>query len=150
MTDFFGDVIHSYTRADAIADGTLVDVTTVDGGSRQAGLRWPVAVSAAAYADAVRWDGGENGNVSQSKPFTGNSTAGRLWDLMQVARHDALPRACRAVAEQESVPVRVDFRVLRIPAEGPTTRPTYAHLSLCLGPGDDGEPSVTILLPHES
>jgi type I site-specific restriction endonuclease len=36
MTDLFGEVIHSYTRADAIDDGYLVDVSDV---AREAGFR---------------------------------------------------------------------------------------------------------------
>jgi hypothetical protein len=35
------DVIHRYTRADAIRDGVLIDVTAV---AREAGLRYPVAI----------------------------------------------------------------------------------------------------------
>jgi hypothetical protein len=34
-----GDLIHRYTRAEAIADGVLVDVTAT---AREAGIRWPV------------------------------------------------------------------------------------------------------------
>lgn len=147
MTDLFGEVIHTYTRAQAIDDGVLVDVTDTEGGSREAGLRWPVAMSADAYNDAVRWDEGESGNVDPRKGGTGNSTTGRLWDVMTLARHLALPRACMIARAQGQA--RVDFRVLRIPADGATTRPTHTRLSLCLGPGDDGDPAVTIVLPHE-
>lgn len=147
MSDLFGEVIHSYTRAQAIADGALVDVTDADGGSREAGIRWPVAMSAAAYGDAVRWDVGEHGNVSPDKAATGNSTAGRLWDVVMLARTLALPRACQIASMQGEA--RVDFRVLRIPASGRGTTATYTRLSLCLGPGDDGDPAITIVLPHE-
>jgi hypothetical protein len=41
------DLIHAYTRAEAIADGVLVDVSAV---AREAGIRWPVALAAAARA----------------------------------------------------------------------------------------------------
>lgn len=147
MSDLFGEVIHTYTRAQAIADGTLIDVTSADAGAREVGIRWPVALSASAYADAVRWDEGEGGNVDPAKGCTGNSTAGRLWDVMSLARHLALGPACKVATVEGSA--RIDFRVLRIPAEGATTSPSHTRLSLCLGPGDDGEPVITIVLPHE-
>jgi len=45
-------VIDRYTRAQAIADGLLVDVSEA---ARKRGIRVPVAVSAAAWADACEW-----------------------------------------------------------------------------------------------
>jgi hypothetical protein len=44
------DLIHRYTRADAIRDGVLIDVSTV---AREAGIRYPVALIAAAWAKCV-------------------------------------------------------------------------------------------------
>jgi hypothetical protein len=38
-------LIHCYTRADAIRDGVLNDVSET---AREAGIRWPVALTAAA------------------------------------------------------------------------------------------------------
>jgi type I site-specific restriction endonuclease len=43
--EIFGEPIHSYTRADAFADGYLVDVTDT---AREAGFRFPVALTRAA------------------------------------------------------------------------------------------------------
>jgi hypothetical protein len=40
------DVIHSYSRAEAIRDGVLIDVTAV---AREAGFRYPVALTAAVW-----------------------------------------------------------------------------------------------------
>jgi hypothetical protein len=39
------DLIHRYTRADALRDGVLVDVSAT---AREAGFRWPVALTRAA------------------------------------------------------------------------------------------------------
>ena len=44
------DLIHRYTRADAIRDGVLIDVSET---AREAGIRWPVALTAAAWAQCV-------------------------------------------------------------------------------------------------
>jgi hypothetical protein len=41
-------VISSYTRAQAIADGELVDVSTI---AREAGFRFPTAITRALWAD---------------------------------------------------------------------------------------------------
>jgi hypothetical protein len=35
------DLIHTYTRADALRDGVLIDVSAT---TREAGIRWPVAL----------------------------------------------------------------------------------------------------------
>ena len=49
---FFGKVISVYTRAQALADGVLIDAGPM---AREAGFRWPVAITAAAWADCVTW-----------------------------------------------------------------------------------------------
>jgi Family of unknown function (DUF6573) len=41
------DLIHRYTRADALRDGVLIDVTQA---AQEAGFRWPVAMTVAAWA----------------------------------------------------------------------------------------------------
>jgi len=46
------DLIHSYTRAEALADGTLIDVSET---AREAGFRVPVALTRAAWFDCVAW-----------------------------------------------------------------------------------------------
>lgn len=40
ITEVFGEVIHSYTRAQAIADGVLVDISETAREADSAG-RWP-------------------------------------------------------------------------------------------------------------
>ena len=46
------DLIHSYSRAEAIADGVLVDVTKP---ASEAGFKVPVTITRAAWADCVEW-----------------------------------------------------------------------------------------------
>lgn len=143
MTDLFGEVIHAYTRADALRDGVLVDVTDAPGGSREAGLLWPVAMTAAAHAATVAW----GVNVDPAKPFTGNDETGRLWDVTMTLRMRVLPRACR-IAQQHGQ-ARVPFEVLCIPPQGRSVASVPTGLVLHLGPGDDGEPVITVMLPDE-
>jgi hypothetical protein len=68
------DVIHSYTRAGAIRDGVLLDVSAT---ANEAGFKYPVALTAAAWAKCVAVPPGV---LCQDE-------AGRLWDLLwQLAR----------------------------------------------------------------
>jgi hypothetical protein len=46
-SDFWGAALSVYRRADALADGVLIDVTDA---ARAAGLRLPTAMTCAAYA----------------------------------------------------------------------------------------------------
>ena len=52
LRELFGEVIYAYTRAEAIADGVLIDVTET---AKEVGFRLPVALTAAAWADCVAW-----------------------------------------------------------------------------------------------
>jgi hypothetical protein len=46
LEDLFGPVIHAYSRAEALEDGVLVDVTST---AREAGFRIPVALTRAVW-----------------------------------------------------------------------------------------------------
>lgn len=46
----YGDVIHQYSRAQAIEDGFLIDVTET---AREAGISFPTALSAAVWKCCV-------------------------------------------------------------------------------------------------
>lgn len=129
-TDLAGfEVISTYTRAQAIADGVLVDVTRT---AREAGYRVPVAMTAGAWADAVAWDEDNQGLQDPD---------GRLWDVLTLATHTA-----RRVGPGMS---RVAFGVLRVPNEPDAIDPVLTTLHLHMGPGDAGEPVLTVLLPLE-
>lgn len=57
MDDLFADadVISTYTRAEALADGELVDVTER---AKELGFRYPVALTRGAWAECVAWTRG--------------------------------------------------------------------------------------------
>jgi hypothetical protein len=119
------DVIHVYTRAQALADGVLIDVSVM---AREAGFKAPVALTAAVWADCVAWP---REHPIQDEP-------GRLWDVLTMARFEA-----RRHGNLQVLP----FRVLRVPPGG--SKPQLTQLTLHIGPGDQAEPVITILLPGE-
>ena len=129
---YFGEVISCYTRAQAIEDGVLVDAGPM---AQEAGFRWPVALTATAWMSCVAW----NETDSMSQVYQDQS--GRLWDVLYMAAH--------AVRRQTRARDTLLFRLYRVPRDGDARRPEITTLKLVIGPGDAGEPVVTILLPGE-
>ncbi|MCX5066712.1 hypothetical protein OOJ91_12560 [Micromonospora lupini] len=132
--DFWVDaeIIHAYTRAQALADGALVDAGPV---AREAGFRIPLALTQAAWADCVAWtdaDSERKGTVQDEK--------GRLWDVLTMAM-----LAARRAGDRQRVP----FELVRVPVAGRGVRPRLTTLAMVIGPGDEGEPVITIMLPEE-
>jgi hypothetical protein len=109
MSSTTDDVIHTYSRAQAVADGVLIGVP--DHLAREAGWRLPVAFTAAAWADVVSW----TPETEQRKPErTGQSATGRLCDVLWVAA---------TAARRHPTAQRIPFRVLRVPVDGPSASP---------------------------
>jgi len=117
-------VIFSYTRAQALADGVLVDVTDT---AREAGYRHPVALTHAVYESCVR--------VPQD--LAGQDEPGRLWDILWMLR------CAIAASRGES---ELAFKVL---VHNDESGPRPVCLKAVCGPGDDGEPVLTVMLPEE-
>jgi hypothetical protein len=139
MTELFGEPIYVYTRAEAITDGALIDVSEV---AAEAGFTIPVAVSAAAWADCVAWDEA----VEDRKPeFTAQDEAGRLWDVVGMCRFGLRRKAARG----ELTAGRYEFELLRVPPYGRGVRPRQVTLVADLGGGDAGEPVLTIMVVGE-
>lgn len=128
------EIISSYTRAQALADGELVDVTKT---AKEAGFNFPVAVTRAAWIDCVEWGEAEKAN----KPRALQDESGRLWDVVYMAYQAAR----RARAES-----RVEYCVHRVPTEGRGLKARPVSLIMHVGPGDSGEPVITIMQPLES
>lgn len=82
------DLIHVYTRENAPDDGVLVDVSDT---AREAGINWPVAPTAVAFARYVEVPPGV---MCQDE-------AGRLWDIVYM-----LSLALRAAARQRPLVAR--------------------------------------------
>ena len=138
----FGAPIHVYTRAQAIADGVLVDVSDT---ARDAGFRVPVALTRAVWMDCVAWSDKDANNRGPGRDqYLPQDESGRLWDLLWMAGLSAR-REARCSSPRERFP----FRLLRVPRRGGGLAPRAVTLHLHFGVGDDAEPVVTILQPDE-
>jgi hypothetical protein len=121
----FGEVIFSYTRAQAIADRALIDVTPT---AVEAGFRFPTAVTGDLMA-AVE-------TIPQQ--YSHEDIEGRLWDVLWMAS-----QAARRAKPGCS---RIAFEVI-LHIEG--TRRKYQALILDIRPGDTSEPVITIGFPAD-
>ena len=126
------NVIYCYTRAQAIADGVLHDVTET---AKECGFRIPVAVTDTIWSRWVEVD---------NRPElleVGQSTDARLRDLLMV-----LYMTIRRLPKDAKTD-RLDFKVrFLVDAEKETVE--EAVLTADCGPGDAGEPVITVLLPE--
>jgi hypothetical protein len=125
MTDV-SELIYAYTRAQAIADGMLIEVPPEL--AREAGIVVPTVLTAGAWHEAVDVPPHLKGIQDVN---------GRLWDVLTMLRI--------AIGRSRDEDERVDFQVLVYDGARHKTVELYA-LS---GPGDDGEHVITVLLPGE-
>ena len=138
------EIIHAYTRADAIEDGELVDVTET---AREAGFKIPVALTSAVWARYVEFD----------KRSTGQDEAGRLWDVLHMLRYAIKRSGSTSEIRYQlhvAIPGSVPFEANEAPPErGSGLRKSHHRLvtlkAIC-GPGDTAEPVITVMLPDES
>jgi hypothetical protein len=121
------DVIHTYTRAESLKDGSLVDISAT---AREAGINFPVAVSRAVWGTCI--------DLTPAAKRACNDVEGRTWDVVWMLR-----RAISAAPVGETV---INYQVLAVTDR---IRPSRVSLKAICGPGDDGEPVITILEPHE-
>jgi hypothetical protein len=125
-------IIDTYSRSDAIADGILVAVDEAT--SREAGIRIPVALTAAAHADCVAW------TDEDSRRQTPQDESGRLWDVLFMT----------AVAARRSPGgSSCAVELYRVPRDGRTQAARPVQLKAVISGGDNGEPVMTISQPHE-
>lgn len=131
LNEIFGEAIHRYTRAQALADGVLVDISAT---AREAGFRVPVAITSAAWARTVEWSDADS--IRQ----TPQDVSGRLWDVVWMSY---------ITARRASGGCRVPVQLHVVPRGGTGTRPRLSTLHMVIGPGDDGEPVITLMNPDE-
>jgi hypothetical protein len=121
------ELIHRYTRADALRDGVLIDVSAT---AREAGFKYPVALTAAAWVKCV----------AVPSAVLCQDEAGRLWDVLTMLRVAVRGQIGGAGEVRFGVHVRNDNR---------ERTPPLVRLKALCGPGDQGEPVVTVMLPEE-
>ncbi len=120
----FGPVIDRYTRAEAIQDGVLIDVSEM---AQEAGIKYPTAFTSAVWADYVRVPEG----------VTCQDEQGRLWDILNMFRFAAKKIKGKDILR---------FEVL---VKNNNRKPKLVSLKAICGPGDTWDPVITIMLPDE-
>ncbi len=128
MQDMFGPVISSYSRAQAIEDGVLVDANIGDLAevTRQH-FKYPVAMTAAVFRLMEK---------AVNNPRWCNDYRG-VW-------HDILHMSKVAIVRRID-PTQHLFRVI-ITGTG---RRKYHTLKIVCHPGDNAEPVLTVMMPNE-
>lgn len=121
------DIIFKYSRKAALDDGVLLDVSEL---AHEAGFTLPVAVTDNLYHSYIM--------PSLDLAKEGQSPSGRLWDTLSVLRY-----AIKASPSTD----RLSFTVLF--AQAPDAEPEPVDLLAVCGPGDSGEPVITIMTPSD-
>ena len=129
LSEIFGDVIYAYTREQAIEDGELIDISHI---AQEAGIKYPVAVARSVWFDYITPD--------ETLEKIGQSSEGRLWDLIWMFRHEA--------GKNSGSQVKIQLYFLLQDKRG-TPIHTLTTLKAICGPGDQGEPVITIMKPNE-
>jgi uncharacterized protein DUF6573 len=119
------EVIYAYTRAQALEDGVLVDVSET---AKEAGIKFPVALTATVWGQYVEVPEG----------VTGQDEAGRLWDILWMFR-------CAAARFNGSALL---FK-LSVRNHNQDRTPPLVTLKAVCGPGDTPDAVITIMLPEE-
>ncbi|MDB6057694.1 MAG: hypothetical protein JWO95_1538 [Verrucomicrobiales bacterium] len=123
----FGEIVYTYTRAQALADGVQVDVTKT---AQEAGIKFPVFITRTVF-DAY---------VAVPPNVSGQDEAGRLWDIIWMLRFAILrtrPEESRIVV---ALYVRNDNRAAKLVKLIGTCGPLDI---------DKPEPAITVMMPDE-
>ena len=130
LEEVFGPVIHAYTRADMLADGSLVDVSER---AREFGFPHPVAVTRACYDTCIEWT---EADAKRSRAM--QNVSGRLTDVCWMAWLRLLGLRGRiATVWAPGLTLRYRIRVRPRPGHG---RKLDRILKMVLCVGDDGTP----------
>lgn len=125
--NIFGDVIYSYTRAQAIDDGVLADLSEIAPDVCRQHFKHPVACTAAV------WDIIEK--AVANKKYC-NDFNGIVHDMLYMSKRMAIRE------------VSPSTRLFQMIIKGAGRKSNYTFKIVC-GPGDNAEPTMTIMLPEE-
>lgn len=126
MNQIFGSFIYSFSRADAINSGVLVDLSAVCPEECRL-YRYPVACTAAVWLLVEQ--------ATNNRKYY-NSIAGVVWDIVYMSQNGIVDRP-----DEQTV-------IFRVIITGTGRRSTHSLKAVC-GPGDDMAPVVTIMLLGE-
>ncbi len=127
--NIFGAVIFNYTRADALRDGVIVDISKLPA-TIEAGIRIPVAVTRAVFNVL---------NPNDELKRHGQSMEGRVWDMFTIFRLELRRKGGNTDRIHFAPLFLMDGRLDPVPVK---------MWALC-GPGDNAEPTITIMLEGE-
>jgi ethanolamine ammonia-lyase small subunit len=126
MPEADDEIVATYTRAQALEDGVLIDISDR---AKEAGIRVPTAVTLAVWSKYVE--------LTPAAAKAGCDVEGRCWDIIWMFR-----RTARRVRSRDAV--LFDLEVVTECVE-----PSTVTLKAVIGPGDSGEPILTIMEPNE-
>ncbi len=123
----FGEVIFSYTRAQAIADGFQVEVTKT---AQEAGIKFPVFITRTVF----------DSFVAVPEGVSGQDEAGRLWDVVWMLRF--------AIRKAQHGQSRLPFALY---VRNDNHKPRLIKLIATCGALDidDAQPAITVMMPDE-
>jgi len=124
-------ILYEYTRAQALADGLLIDATPL---AREAGFKWPVYLTADAWAETVAWSAAD-----YQRTFVAQDERGRLWDVLTML----------SLAARNATSCLLHFELFRVPRDGSARTLQRTRLKAVIAPGEAGLPCITIMLPNE-
>ncbi len=124
--DFWKDaeVISTYTRAQAIKDGVLVDVSDA---AKGAGIKYPVAVTQNLWGSWIEVPEGLEGIQDET---------GRLWDVLWMF----------SIAARKATSDHLTYSVLFQTKE---RKMKEVQINAVCGPGGNLDPVITIMLPGD-
>lgn len=129
LNELFGEVISVYTREQAIDDGVLIDVSKT---AKGVGFKFPVAVTVQLWSMIT----------TIPKAYSYQDKNGRLWDVLYMAAFNAKRSTGTTLYYNLTMHHEVDTekgkRILK-----------NLDLKVVIGPGDNCEPVLTIMLPYE-
>jgi hypothetical protein len=124
----FGPVIYAYTRSQAVADGVQVEVTKT---AQEAGIKFPMFLTRAVF----------DNYVAVPPDVTGQDEAGRLWDLVWMARFAIL----RSHGHTDRLPVALYVRNDNHRAKLVKLIAVCSALDI-----DDPQPALTLMMADEN
>lgn len=124
--DQFGEVIYAYTRAQAIDDGVLVDLSELAPDVCREHYKYPIACTSAVWSIVDK---------AISNPKWMNDLNGVVHDMLWMSRVHS-----RAIDQST--------RMFQVIIRGAGRKSKYQFKMMC-HPGDNAEPVMTIMLPDE-